>query len=334
MVAIDFSSRTPSGEYLLVLIDEYSRYPILRFTSGLTSSQAISACKEIFKLFGTPQTVKSDNGPAFASFEFREFAKAFGFKHMKITPEHPQSNSICERFMANINKQIRCAIVEGKNWKQTLHNFLRDYRATPHSTTGVSPNDLFEIKNADWPSVLGKKSQEQTKKLAKENDKSNKLKIAEYANKYQHTKTNKLEEGDVVLYKWKKTNKYQTTLDPQPYKIEKIKGSMITAKRPDHQIVRDCERFKKVKEHFFAEKEQTTSTVSNTWILGPPVLPINPIQDCLLNRIATADQPDHTSTTQMHNQTTKRRRGRPRKHEQRRLTTRKVYDLRNKRQAH
>ena len=65
----------------------------------------------------------------------------WGFHHRKITPEATKSNSESERFMRTIQKTLRAAHLENKNWKQDLELFLflQNYRATPHSTTGVSP---------------------------------------------------------------------------------------------------------------------------------------------------------------------------------------------------
>ena len=42
--------------------------------------------------------------------------------------------------MRNIKRICTRANVENKNWKQQLNIFLRSYRATPHSSTGVPPH--------------------------------------------------------------------------------------------------------------------------------------------------------------------------------------------------
>lgn len=168
LVSIDFSSKTPSNNYILVLLDEFSRYPIFEFTSNITSKKAIHALDRVFKVLGVPKRIKSDNGSAFRSEKFKKFAQEKGFAHEKITPEHPHSNSICERFMSNKNKQIQIAKINGANWKNNLEQFLRDYRATPHSTTSVSPNDLlgFDDKN-EWPSKSKSITFEELSNIAK-----------------------------------------------------------------------------------------------------------------------------------------------------------------------
>ena len=48
-----------------------------------------------------------------------------------------------ESFNWTVEKAIRTAHVEGKDWKKTQDTFLLNYLATPHATTGVSPTKLL-----------------------------------------------------------------------------------------------------------------------------------------------------------------------------------------------
>ena len=85
--------------------------------------------------------IKIDNGPPFQSNPFAQFSQCTGFRHRKITPAWPKANSESERFML---QTLRAAHLENKNWQlQELFLFLRNYRATPHSNTGVSPAELL-----------------------------------------------------------------------------------------------------------------------------------------------------------------------------------------------
>ena len=153
-VSIDYSSRTPSGEYILVIICEGTRYPVLNLSKDLTSESAIKILKTVFKKYGIPAHVKSDNGPAFKSEEFREFAEQMNFHHVKVTPYWPRANGVSESFMRNINKTIRCSIVYKSKWKETLNNFTENYKNTPNSSTGITPNLLMLGKDlCPLPSV-------------------------------------------------------------------------------------------------------------------------------------------------------------------------------------
>jgi hypothetical protein len=44
-------------------------------------AQEIRICEELFDEMGIPAEVKTDNGPAFISKQFAEFAQRKGFKH-------------------------------------------------------------------------------------------------------------------------------------------------------------------------------------------------------------------------------------------------------------
>ena len=137
-VSVDFGNM-PSGIYLLVVGDDYSRYPVVELVTSTSAHTTIRALDKIFATFRVPETVRSDNGPPFNSAEFRRFANYLGFKHRKVTPYWPRANGQVERVMRTLKKAIRTANAEGRSWKQELQKFLRNYRATPHSSTNVAP---------------------------------------------------------------------------------------------------------------------------------------------------------------------------------------------------
>ena len=85
-VAIDFAGVFPSGDYVMVVIDEFSHYPEVEILSSLSSRTVIPKLDMIFSRQGIPKQVKTDNGPPFNGSEFAHFAQSFGFHHRKITP--------------------------------------------------------------------------------------------------------------------------------------------------------------------------------------------------------------------------------------------------------
>lgn len=64
--------------------------------------------------------------------------------------------------MHTLGKAIKTANIEGKNWKQEMFTYLRNYRVTPHSTAGQSPAG----------GLLGRKMRMKLPQLAKRKDKS------------------------------------------------------------------------------------------------------------------------------------------------------------------
>ena len=92
-----------------------------------------------FAEFGVPEVVKSDNGPPFNGSEFKQFASTVGFKHPKVTPVWPRANGEVGRFMRTLKKTVEAAKTENRPYKEELCKLLRNYSATPQSTTGKAP---------------------------------------------------------------------------------------------------------------------------------------------------------------------------------------------------
>ena len=147
VLSMDFCGPFPNGSYLLVVMDEYSRYPVVEIIQSLNARTVIPVLDKIFGLLGCPLVLKSDNGAPMNSEAFRNFANYLGFEHRKITPLWPKANSECERFNKTICKAIRAAFVENKNWKQEMYNFLRNYRATKHATLNKAPAEILFGRN-------------------------------------------------------------------------------------------------------------------------------------------------------------------------------------------
>lgn len=132
-VSIDFCK--VAGHYVLAVIDDYSRFPEIEIVHSTSAKAVIPKLDRIFATYGVPQVVKSNNGPPFNGCEFAQFAKYLGFKHRKVTTLWPEVNGEVERFMKTFGKVLRTTA----HWKPDMYQFLRNYRSTPHCTTGVAP---------------------------------------------------------------------------------------------------------------------------------------------------------------------------------------------------
>ena len=129
----------PTGEYLIVIIDDYSRFLIVEIVYSTSARVVILVLDKTFSIFGIPDELKIDNGPPFQASKFAYFAKHMVFKQCKVTPLWPWANGECQRFMRNLEKVVQGARTENKPWRREVYKFLRNYHATPHSTTGKSP---------------------------------------------------------------------------------------------------------------------------------------------------------------------------------------------------
>ena len=124
---------------------------------------------------------------------------------------------------------------------EAIFDFLLHYRITPHSTTLISPSgSLYNRKiRCKIPTYEEVKDNELTQR-----DKLSKEKTKTYFNKRFGARVSRIKVGDFVLVKQPKINKLTSKFDPKPYQVNTIKGTMITARRPNHQITRNVQHFK------------------------------------------------------------------------------------------
>ena len=71
----DFCGPFPHGEYLLVVIDAYSRFPEVDINQSTSTTAVISKLEHIFASHGYPRIIHSNNCPPFASREINEYMK-------------------------------------------------------------------------------------------------------------------------------------------------------------------------------------------------------------------------------------------------------------------
>ena len=271
-VSIDFYGPIyPTNDYLMVLIDEYSRFPMVQSIKSTSAKAVTNHLDTIFGIFGIPSKIRSDNGPPFNSKEFQNFVEFMGINHRLITPEWPRANGMVERFMQNLKKVIQTSKIDKVHWKTRLSEFLRNYRATPHATTNQSPSSLFfrHSNTSRLPQYKSNFKSLEIDKSAREYDDTKKRKIKVYADVLLRTKEHDFKINDYVLVKQTRTNKGMSHYKPIPYQITRIKGNMVEAKstNDNSSITRNCSFFKKWK-----GEVELQESVNNE------ILPIQPIQ--------------------------------------------------------
>ena len=247
-VNIDFLGPLPTGEYLLVVIDAYSRFPEVEIVTSTSAKSTIPKLEGIFARHGIPEILISDNGPPFSSSEIQEFMRETGPVHRRITPLWPQANAQAETFMKPLTKAIRSAVIDKRNWRKELNRFLLSYRATPHSTTQFSPAQLLFNRsiNTKLPQLTTENTSETHQHLV-HRDFIEKGKMKENTDRAQRAKASGIDIGDTVLVKQPKQNKLSTNFNPDPYIVIERKGTMLTAynEGKDHTITRNISHFKR-----------------------------------------------------------------------------------------
>jgi len=215
--AADLLGPLPSGDYILVVVDYYSRYFEVAILKTITSTKVIEAMIPMFSRYGNPFSLRTDNGRQFISTEFEEFLQENGITHQTSTPLWPQANGEVERQNRTLMKAIRIAQVEHKDWKSEINRFLMAYRSTPQSTTGRTP--FYLMFGREMRSKLPELCREQQEEEVQEHDWRKKIEGKWYTDKRRNAVDSKLQAGDEVLIRCDKTNKLSPNFDPLPGKV-------------------------------------------------------------------------------------------------------------------
>ena len=97
----------------------------------------------LFRWYGLPTQLFSDNGSQFISREFVHFLRMNELKHIRSATYHPSSNGQAERFVHTMKRSLKASRNDGRSLSHCLAEFLLSYRTTPHGTTNSSLGELF-----------------------------------------------------------------------------------------------------------------------------------------------------------------------------------------------
>ena len=142
-IALDLLGSMPTGEYLLVLVDYFSRWVEVDVIKSTTSKTIIKCLDKQFSRFGVPCNLRTDNRPNLVSAEMEGYLNEMGIEHRLTTPLWPRANGEVERQNRSLLKAMRVAHAEKRDWRLELSKYLLAYRSTTHVTTGQRPAELL-----------------------------------------------------------------------------------------------------------------------------------------------------------------------------------------------
>ena len=277
-----------NGEELLVVSDDYSRFPVVVPVKSTAFRYVERELTNILSLFGIPVEIQTDNGPPFNGKEFAAYARKMGFRHRTVTFAWPEANGEAERFMRTLGKVIRTATATGTDWQSQLQEFLRNYRLTPHPATGIAPTEA----------LMGRTSRGRLPNLQQSDD-AYKQRLKEYADRRRRVEEVQFRVGDRVWLKkegklLKKTEPY---FHPEQFVVVSAFGPTITARSDQKVITRNASFFKKfVMEPYDSDaEEQPLPAVADQQPLPQPLQPVRGHRGA---RGAVADPPRRSPVRQ------------------------------------
>lgn len=221
-LAMDLLGPMPSGEYLLVLVDYFSRWMEVDIIRSISSETIRRRLDAHFSRHGIPRAVRTDNAD--------DYLQELGIKHRHTIPLWPRANGEVERQNRSLLKAMRVAHAEGRRWQIELNKFLLAYRSTRHSTTGKSPAELLFGRKltTKLPEFVPIDEQDDLYQDVRDRDSERKQANKDYIDQKFHASDKDIQEGDLVLLEKKKENKLSSAYEKEPYQVVTRQGDQVS----------------------------------------------------------------------------------------------------------
>jgi len=168
----DFATTSTSGNnYLLVIVDYFSRFTILRALPDKSPVTIARSLLSVCSLFGWPARITSDNANEFVGTFIREFLELSGLDRLTSLPYTPTGNSLVEAFMGvskrAIIKSLTHDAAEPESWDLYLDviqysmniQYARLHKSQPFSVMfNRAPNLFKDYSNTPAPAINIEKS--------------------------------------------------------------------------------------------------------------------------------------------------------------------------------
>jgi len=138
-------ARTHGGRAfrILSILDEYTRECLAMLVARrITSQDVLDKLFYLFLFSGTPEHIRSDNGPEFTARAVRSWLNRLGVKTLFIEPGSPWENGYIESFNGKVrdellNREIFTNLTEAKI---LIEGWRKEYnQVRPHSALNYRP---------------------------------------------------------------------------------------------------------------------------------------------------------------------------------------------------
>lgn len=239
-----FPKSRKGNQYILGIIDSFSKFIILRPVRNTTSKAVIQTLLDISQFVGIPSQIISDRGSSFTSRIFKSFCEENGIKHILTAVRTPRANGQIERYFRTVNVALSSMTnnEDGSDWDQHVLAIQWGINSVKHKITQETPQrllftftprnylgnqlsiDLHEDIEDDEDDI----PLNELKRIVKERIDNEGNKVAENFNK-KHRLPKQYAEGDLVLIKSEHPSTGQSrkllARFKGPYVIKKILGN-------------------------------------------------------------------------------------------------------------
>src|SRR5947199_5571569 len=140
------------NKYILIVTDYLTKWPEAIAMKEATAENVVEFIyKGIICTHGCPKVILSDRGTHFRNKLVDGLCEKFEIKHKLLSPYHPQTNGLVERFNRTLCESL--AKVSGKEdeWDEHIESILFAYRTIRHNTTRKTPFFIVYGREAILP---------------------------------------------------------------------------------------------------------------------------------------------------------------------------------------
>jgi transcription termination factor NusB len=134
-------------QYVLVLIDSFSRWVELYPTKGVTADETAKCIFQHLGRFGAPERILTDRGTAFHNELVSELIHLSNSKHVLTTAHSKEENAIVERANQEVIRHLRALLFDKRvynKWSfEELPLVQRIMNTVEKTATGVTPAELI-----------------------------------------------------------------------------------------------------------------------------------------------------------------------------------------------
>ena len=135
------------NEYILVIIDAFSRWVELFPTKSTTAAETASVMLKHISRFGSPEVIHTDQGPAFHNELVQELLRLSGIEQSFATAYSSEENGIVERANQEILRHLCALLFDSRvhdKWSfEQLPLVQRILNTVEKTSTGITPADLI-----------------------------------------------------------------------------------------------------------------------------------------------------------------------------------------------
>ena len=149
-LSIDTVGPFPEDEegnmYVLVVIDNFSRYTTLWPTKDQTGLAAAKTLLRHVASYGTPDEIQSDGDPQFYSEMVTALYRITGIDKLKSAPYSHEENGIAERAIKTTQEHLRALLFDKEvkeSWSIVLPLVQRIMNASRHQAIGCAPAEII-----------------------------------------------------------------------------------------------------------------------------------------------------------------------------------------------